>query len=381
MTDLFDRPPVQQQPPSRATRSGSRDRRAAKKRAQRRRRRTLIVVLALVLVGGAGYYLATNASSLLGFENPFSAADYEGQGVDPVDVTIEPQSTGTAMGETLVEAGVVKSVSAFVKAFKENPDAGKIQPGNYTLLTEMKASAAITLLLSKESKNEMKLTVPEGFTAAQVIERAVSVTGKSQEEFAAAMADPAAVGLPAEAGGNFEGWFFPSTYVLEPDDTASTIVANMVATTVSNLDSLGVQPADRQTVIIKASLVEREGISLEQFGKVARVIENRLAIEMPLGLDAIDSYGLGKKSSEITVDEFKDPDNPYASRVHKGLPPTPIGNPGLEALTAVLNAPAGDWLWYVTVNLDTGETKFTDKYSEFEKFKKEYKEWEAQQNG
>ncbi|MEV7961112.1 endolytic transglycosylase MltG [Oerskovia paurometabola] len=381
MTDLFDRPPVQQQPPSRATRSGSRDRRAAKKRAQRRRRRTLIVVLALVLVGGAGYYLATNASSLLGFENPFSAADYEGQGVDPVDVTIEPQSTGTAMGETLVEAGVVKSVSAFVKAFKENPDAGKIQPGNYTLLTEMKASAAITLLLSKESKNEMKLTVPEGFTAAQVIERAVSVTGKSQEEFAAAMADPAAVGLPAEAGGNFEGWFFPSTYVLEPDDTASTIVANMVATTVSNLDSLGVQPAERQTVIIKASLVEREGISLEQFGKVARVIENRLAIEMPLGLDAIDSYGLGKKSSEITVDEFKDLNNPYASRVHKGLPPTPIGNPGLEALTAVLNAPAGDWLWYVTVNLDTGETKFTDKYSEFEKFKKEYKEWEAQQNG
>lgn len=381
MTDLFERPPVQQQPPSRATRTGSRDRRAAKKRAQRRRRRTLIVVLALVLVGGAGYYLVNNASSLLGFENPFSASDYEGQGVDPVDVTIEPQSTGTAMGETLLEAGVVKSVNAFVKAFEANPDAGKIQPGNYTLLTEMKASAAITLLLSKESKNEMKLTVPEGFTAAQVIERAVSVTGKSQEDFAAAMADPAAVGLPAEAGGNFEGWFFPSTYVLEPDDTASTIVANMVATTVSNLDSLGVQPADRQTVIIKASLVEREGISLEQFGKVARVIENRLAIEMPLGLDAIDSYGLGKKSSEITVDEFKDPNNPYASRVHKGLPPTPIGNPGLEALTAVLNAPAGDWLWYVTVNLDTGETKFTDKYSEFEKFKKEYKEWEAQQNG
>ncbi|GAA3217566.1 endolytic transglycosylase MltG [Oerskovia jenensis] len=381
MTDLFERPPVQQQPPSRATRTGSRDRRAAKKRAQRRRRRSLIVVLALVLVGGAGYYLATNASNLLGFENPFSASDYEGQGVDPVDVTIEPQSSGTAMGEALLEAGVVKSVNAFVKAFEANPDAGKIQPGNYTLLTEMKASDAITLLLSKESKNEMKLTVPEGFTAAQVIERAVSVTGKSQEDFAAAMADPAAVGLPAEAGGNFEGWFFPSTYVLEPDDTASTIVANMVATTVSNLDSLGVQPADRQTVIIKASLVEREGISLEQFGKVARVIENRLAIEMPLGLDAIDSYGLGKKSSEITVDEFKDPNNPYASRVHKGLPPTPIGNPGLEALTAVLNAPAGDWLWYVTVNLDTGETKFTDKYSEFEKFKKEYKEWEAQQNG
>jgi UPF0755 protein len=381
VTDLFDRPPVQQQPPSRATRTGSRDRRAAKKRAQRRRRRTIIIVLALILVGGAGYYLVNNASNLLGFSNPFAASDYDGQGTDPVSVTIEPGSTGGAIGEVLLEAGVVKSVNAFTAAFEANPDAPSIQPGNYTLLTEMKASAAVALLLSKDSKNEMKLTIPEGFTRAQIVERAISVTGRPQAEFDAAMADPAAVGLPAEAGGNFEGWLAPSTYVLEPDDTASTIVANMVATTISNLDSLGVAPADRQAAIIKGSLVEREGISLEQFGKVARVIENRLAIDMPLGLDAIDSYGLGKKSSEITVSEFKDPNNPYASRVHKGLPPTPIGSPGLQALSAVVNAPEGNWLWYVTVNLDTGETKFTDKYSEFEKYKKEYKDWEAQQNG
>jgi UPF0755 protein len=381
VTDLFERPPVQHEQPTRATRSGGRDRRAAKKRAQRRRRRTLIVVVALLLVGGAGYYLVSNASNLLGFENPFAASDYDGQGVDPVDVTIEPGSTGAAMGQTLVDAGVVKSVKAFTDAYKANPEASKIQPGNFTMLTEMKGSAAVALLLSKESKNETKLTIPEGFTKVQVIDRAVSVTGKPVEEFEAAMADPAAVGLPAEAGGNFEGWFFPATYLLEPDDTPATIVANMVAATVSNLDAMGVAPADRQTVIIKASLVEREGISFEQFGKVARVIENRLANGEALGLDAIDSYGRGKKSSEITVEEFQDKSFPYASRVNKGLPPTPIGSPGIEALTAAVNPTEGDWLWYVTVNLDTGETKFTNNFNEFQRFKKEYQAWAAEQDG
>ncbi|RXR24800.1 endolytic transglycosylase MltG [Oerskovia turbata] len=378
MTDLFDRPPVQHQPPSRATRSGNRDRRAAKKRAQRRRRRTLIVVLALVLVGGAGYYLVNNASSLLGFENPFSASDYEGQGVDPVDVTIEPQSTGADMGQTLVEAGVVKSANAFVKAFKANPDAGKIQPGNYTMLTEMKASAAVTLLLAKTSKNEMKLTVPEGFTAAQVIERAVSVTGKSQEEFQAAMADPAAVGLPAEAGGNFEGWFFPSTYVLEPNDSAATIVANMIATTVANLDSLGIQPADRQTVLVKASLIEREAKAEEDRPKMAQAIENRLTREMTLDIDAAVAFGLGKPGTEITNADKANTDNLYNLYRHKGLPPGPIASPGMKSIEAVLNPEPGDWIFWVAVNLDTGETKFSSTLPEHQKYVDELRAWQKE---
>ncbi|MFJ2297841.1 endolytic transglycosylase MltG [Oerskovia paurometabola] len=378
MTDLFDRPPVQQQPPSRATRSGSRDRRAAKKRAQRRRRRTLIVVLALVLVGGAGYYLATNASSLLGFENPFSAADYEGQGVDPVDVTIEPQSTGTAMGETLVEAGVVKSVSAFVKAFKENPDAGKIQPGNYTLLTEMKASAAITLLLSKESKNEMKLTVPEGRTVTQILDTAVSVTGKPREEFEAAMADPAAVGLPAEAGGNYEGWLFPATYLLQPDDTAATIISNMILQTTTNLDSLGVPAENREEVIVKASLVEREAKADEDRPKMARAIQNRLERDMTLDIDAAVAYGLGRSGVTLSTTDLADASNPYNTYKHKGLPPGPIASPGMKSIEAVLNPEPGDWIFWIAVNLDTGETKFSSTNAEHERYRAELRQWQKE---
>ena len=378
MTDLFDRPPVQQQPPSRATRSGSRDRRAAKKRAQRRRRRTLVIVLALVLVGGAGYYLVNNASSLLGFQNPFVASDYEGQGVDPVSVTIEPESTGTAMGRTLVEAGVVKSVNAFVEAFEANPDAAGIQPGNYKLLTEMKASAAITLLLSKESRNEVKLTVPEGRTVTQILDTAVSVTGKSREEFEAAMADPAAVGLPAEAGGNYEGWLFPATYLLEPDDTAATIISNMILQTTSTLDSLGVPAESRQDVIVKASLVEREAKADADRPKMARAIQNRLERDMVLQIDAAVAYGLGRSGMTISRADMGDPSNPYNTYQHKGLPPGPIASPGMKSIEAVLNPEPGDWIFWVAVNLDTGETKFSTTNAEHERYKAELRQWQEE---
>lgn len=384
MTDLFDRPAVRgDEPPSRSSRSEQRARRAAKKRRQRRRRRALVVVLvSLLVVGGAGYVIATNATSLFGFDNPLEAKDFEGPGTEPVDVTIEPGSTGRDMGATLVEAGVVASTAAFVTAFEENPSAGTIQPGTHTLLTEMSAEDAVARLVANDSRVETKITIPEGWTVEQVLERASSVTGIPVEEFRTAMEDTAATGLPAEANGSYEGWFYPTTYVLQPDEvSAPGIVQRMVAQTVMEMDELGVAPERRQEVLTIASIVEREGQNPEQFGQVARVIYNRLDDGMPLGMDAIDSYGLGKPAGEITRAEFQDPNLPYASRVHKGLPPTPIGNPGRSTVEAVLNAPEGPWLWYVTVNLDTGETKFTDTYSEFQQFKQEYQQWEAENGG
>lgn len=384
MTDLFDRPAVRgDEPPTRSSRSEQRARRAAKKRKQRRRRRALVVLLvSLVVVGGAGYLIATNATSLFGFDNPLEAKDFEGPGTDPVDVTIAEGSTGRDMGATLVEAGVVASTAAFVTAFEENPSAGTIQPGTHSLLTGMRAEDAVARLVANDSRVETKLTIPEGWTVGQVLERASSVTGIPLAEFETAMADTAAMGLPAEANGVYEGWFYPTTYVLEPADmSAAAIVQRMVGQTVMEMDELGVAPENRQRILTIASIVEREGQNPEQFGRVARVVFNRLDDGMPLGMDAIDSYGLGKPASEITRDEFRDPNLPYASRVHQGLPPTPIGNPGRATVEAVLNAPEGPWLWYVTVNLDTGETKFTDVYSEFEQYKREYQEWAAENGG
>jgi UPF0755 protein len=375
VTDLFEPPALQQPVPSR--RSAARQRAAAKRRRRRRRRTALVVVACLVVVGAVGYVTWGNVSGLL--SNPFEreAEDYAGPGDQAVEVEIPAGATGTEMGEVLHDAGVVASVEAFRQAFGENPQAAAIQPGVYQLLTRMKAADAVAAL-AKNEKLETRVTIPEGFTADQVLERIASVTTISRADLDAAVADPASIGLPAEAGGQLEGWLSPATYTVQPDDTAQSLLSQMVARTVSELDELGVAPADRQHVLTEASIVEREAPD-DYRGQVARVIENRLGRGEPLGMDAIDAYGLGKPASEITRDEFNDPSLPYASRVHQGLPPTPIGNPGRASVEAVVNPPAGDWLWYVTVNLDTGETKFTDSYDEFQQFKQEYQAWQTSQ--
>ncbi|MFP3712316.1 endolytic transglycosylase MltG [Puerhibacterium sp. TATVAM-FAB25] len=375
MTDLFEPPALQQPVPSR--RSAARQRAAAKRRRRRRRRTTLVVLACLVVVAGVGYLTWGNVSGLLSSPFEREAEDYAGPGNQAVEVEIPAGATGTEMGQVLHDAGVVASVEAFRQAFSENPQASGIQPGVYQLLTEMRASDAVAAL-AKNEKLETRVTIPEGFTAEQVLERIASVTTISRADLDAAVGDPASIGLPAEADGTVEGWLSPATYTVQPGDTAQTLLGQMVERTVAELDELGVAPEDRHDVLTEASIVEREAPD-DYRGEVARVIQNRLDRGEPLGMDAIDAYGLGKPASEITRSEFNDENLPYASRVHQGLPPTPIGNPGRPSVEAVVNPPEGDWLWYVTVNLDTGETKFTDSYDEFQRFKQEYQAWEASQ--
>ena len=160
----------------------------------------------------------------------------------------------------------------------------------------------------------------------------------------------------------------PCTYNISEGATATEVVAEMVSRTVSRLKSAGVAEADYETVLIKASIVEREATPT-YYGQVARVIDNRLAdtdgdTQGKLGMDSTILYGLGRSGGMPTQAELDDASNPYNTRIHPGLPPTPIGSPGKGTITAVLNPPAGDWLYFVTINLDTGETRFASTYAE-----------------
>jgi UPF0755 protein len=383
VTDLFDRPSVRGEEHVGSSRAEHRAQRAAKRRKQRRRRRAAIVVLvSLLVVGGAGYAIYANVPDLLGFDNPLEAKDYEGPGTDPVDVTIEAGSTGRDMGAVLYDAGVVASTAAFVEAFERNGEAGTIQPGTHTLLTGMRAEDAVARLVANDSRVETRITIPEGWTVAQTLERAASVTGIPVEEFRAAMEDTAATGLPAEAGGNYEGWLAPTTYVLQPDEVSATgVLQRMVAQTVLELDEAGVAPADRETVLIKASLIEREAKYAPDRPRMARAIENRLADGMALQIDAAVAFGLGKAGTELTREDTQNPDNPYNTYVHKGLPPGPIAAPGTESIQAVLDPEPGDWIFWVAVNLETGETKFAATWDEHQQNVAELRRWEAEHAG
>lgn len=386
MTDLFTAPAdTQAGGPGGASRprGGSRQRDVRSRRQRRRRRqgRSFVVLLVtLGLVGGAGYFLWQQRDSLLSFGSAIEAKDYPGPGDEEVTVEILPGSTGIAMAEQLQRAGVVASEGAFVQAFEANPDSAAIRPGSRDMLTRMKASDAVALLAKNEMAN-LSVTVPEGFSVAQTVERLSSVSGIPADEFDKALSKPKSIGLPKQADGVAEGWLYGHTYAVDPEqDSATDILSEMVANTTRILDERDVAPGDRQEVLIKASLVEREGRVAEDRPKIARAIENRLADGMKLQIDASLAYGLDKPGTELT-NEDKSADTPFNLERHIGLPPAPIASPSEASIDAVLDPEPGDWKFWVTVNLDTGETKFSETYAQHQEYVAELRAWQAEHGG
>jgi len=340
-------------------------------RRQRKRRRhwltSLVIVITLAAVGVLGYKaigIMRDASA-----QATHAEDYKGNGEGEVTVTIPEGASGLDIGDILQEKGVVASGKAFTNAVKNNPKGNTIQPGTYKLKKKMSANAALQALLDPETKGDHTLTVSAGHTKQIVKDRLKQVGNFTDEQIDAAFADTAGIGLPAEAGGNVEGWLAPGTYDVTEKATPKDLVKQMVSRTVTQLKDLKVPKEDYHAVLTKASIVEREVNDSRYYGQVARVIENRLAQTSGethglLQMDSTVQYGLGRFGGIPNSTELADSNNAYNTYVHQGLPPGPIGSPSEEAIKAVLNPPAGSWLYFVTVNLETGETLFSSTSEE-----------------
>ncbi|MFI0980451.1 endolytic transglycosylase MltG [Streptomyces sp. NPDC021093] len=217
-------------------------------------------------------------------------------------------------------------------------------------------AGAVLLLLWKEEGGEQakSLTVPEGWRSSQVyaaVDKAVGAAPGTAKK-AAASTDLA---LPAAADGNPEGYLFPATYPVKDTTTASSLLTYMVKT--AN-ERFGTGPAVRRDLVV-ASIVQAEADTSADMGKVARVIQNRLDRDMPLQMDSTLNYAMNRSTLDTTHEDTRI-DSPYNTYERKGLPPTPIGNPGLEALRAARTPPPGNWLYFVTVK--PGDTRFTDDY-------------------
>jgi len=380
VTDLFEHPALQEAPAAPSRRRSAASRRAAAKRKRRRRQRTAVVLVVVLGFVGAGAYLLWDRMDSLVGDLPFIGAqdeDYPGPGGEPVEVVIPEGASGNQMGSVLHEAGVVASVGAFTSAFSENPAAAGIQPGTYQLQSEMKASDAVAALVRNE-KLQTNVTIPEGYTVAQIVEKVASVTTITPEELEAALEDPASFGLPKQADGNAEGWLFPKTYSVQPGDDATSLLTSMVEQTTKELEAAGIEKDDWEESLVKASLVEREAKHDADRPKMARAIENRLDAGMPLQIDATSAYGLGKPGTELSTDDVRNPDDPYSTYAHVGLPPTPIANPGAASIEAVANPADGPWKFWITVNLDTGETKFSETNAQHEKYREELRQWQSE---
>jgi uncharacterized YceG family protein len=219
-----------------------------------------------------------------------------------------------------------------------------------------------------------RATLPEGLTVERTLARLAQDTGRPIEELQAAAADPAALGLPAYANGQLEGFLFPATYDFEPDAGPADMLREMVSRAQQALDELQIPEDQRLTVLTKASLVQAEAGSAEDMGKVARVLENRLADGMPLQLDTTVNYANGKGGLTTTPQDRSNP-SPYNTYEHPGLPPGAIANPGEEALRAVLSPTPGDWRFFVVVDPDTGDTRFAVTGDEHDQNVALFRQW------
>ena len=351
----------------------SRKARTARKNRRNKRNRIIAFILTLVfaLLFVVGYGLYRVAVYVRNNSQSSIMEDWPGPGSGFVEFTIEPGQGSVEVGNNLVKAQVVKSQSTFSNIVAANNKI--LYPGIYALKKHMN-SMDVVEILSDQSKAGGFLDVKAGERATEVIRKAAQISGIDIAQFNAIQKTDGAGILPPEAGGSFEGWLEPGVYNVKAIKSASKILAKMVDKRVKKLDSLGVPKGDlRQKVLKIASIAEAEVNNREYYGKVSRVILNRLAKDMPLGMDTTVAYGIGIKAINLTQSQLDDASNPYNTRIHKGLPPTPISIPGDNAILAALNPANGPWIYFVTTNLKTGETKFADNYDDFLKIRDEYK--------
>jgi UPF0755 protein len=287
----------------------------------------------------------------------------------PVSITIRSGQGSVQIGRALREAGVIDSVNRFRDVAEERGLDGLLKPGTYNLTTGMSLDAVLDILAKGPSVG-VPLTIPEGFTVAQIADK-IAATG----EFSKAEVDKALKSkdliVPHRPKGEtrLEGLLFPDTYAIEPDDSALDVVQAMLDQLEVVLGGYQLSSAPRglsaYEVLVVASMIEREAKVDADRPMIAAVIYNRLSKNMLLQIDATVEYAVGH--SRLSAQDLRSRSE-YNTYVHTGLPPTPIASPGEAAIKAALQPADGDWLYYVIAS-EAGEHAFTASYQEFLRLK------------
>ncbi|SKC50719.1 endolytic transglycosylase MltG [Okibacterium fritillariae] len=340
----------------------------------------IVIVVVLALIVGGGVYawnaIVPGITSIFATNEP---DDYEGSGSGEVLVTIISGDNGSDIAKTLKDEGVIASQDAFYQLLLAQADPPVFQPGTYALAKKMSARSALDALQDPASKQANGFVIPEGTAMKDAFDLISSGTGVSVDDLNAAAADTASFGLPAEAK-TLEGFLFPATYEFEPNTSAHDILKRLVDRMYQALDKAGVAPENRWNTVVLAALVQREAGLRDDYPKVARVFLNRSDPALwPSGLlqsDATVAYGTGNTHLVTTTDaERADANNPYNTYVHPGMVVGPISNPGDIAIDAAVHPADGSWLYFVTWNLETGETVFSNTLDEHEAGVRKWQQW------
>jgi UPF0755 protein len=386
--------PVAVGPPRRRV---SRSDRIREARGRRKRRFTSGFALAMliVVVVGAVFLGSKMWHSLFGG----GGNDYTGDGVNDVVIQIHDGDSTTAIGKTLEDHKVVANIKAFVAAAEGNAAISAIQPGFYKVRTEIPASNAVARLVDPQNRVG-KLVIPEGRQLDDVqdvktnavtegifslISRATCVNldgdrrcvAADDLKKAAGSAEPSALSVPdwaasaVDALGNdhrrLEGLIAPGTWNIDPSASAQDILSTLIGASATQyaqgglLDTAKAMNMSPYQILTVASLVQRES-KPDDFAKVARVIYNRLHENRTLEFDSTVNYPLDR-IEVATTDGDRGQHTSWNTYVRPGLPATPICSPGQPALAAAEQPAPGDWLYFVTIDMQ-GTTLFTRDYEQ-----------------
>ncbi len=260
----------------------------------------------------------------------------------PINTVIEIElGTSTrAAARLLKEMGAIRSEYALLVVLKLNHSEDSIKASTYSFANPLSLhELAETLTRGDNTSNLLRLTHKEGETVAEL----AVIANESLIDF-----DEAAFLTLAKGE---EGRLFPETYFIPKNYTALELYTLMRSTFDAKIEPLSEQIQNHELtldeIIILASILEREANSLESKRIVSGILQTRLDIGMALQVDASMEYVLQKPLSELSAEDL-DLDSPYNTYLYPDLPPTPIGNPGLEAIEAVLNPEPTDYLFYIT---------------------------------
>jgi UPF0755 protein len=332
---------------------------------KRRRRRGVLVMGALVALAGLVVFQALQWSAARERKPP-----PPGQ---PVTFTVRAGEGSVEIGRNLRDAGVIDSVNRFRDVAEERGQDSVLKPGTYKLFTGMSIDAVLDILARGPSTGT-PLTIPEGWTVDQIAAKLATTRQFTKEDVEKALESKDLI-VPYRPKGvtSLEGLLFPETYAIEEDDTAESVLQDMLnqLEIVLQRQDLSAIPRglDTYQLLIVASMIEREAKVDADRPRIAAVIYNRLAIGKRLEIDATVEYAVGH--GKLTASDLKS-SSPYNTYTHDGLPPTPIASPGEAAIQAALKPADGDWLYYVLADKD-GSHAFTRSYQEFLRLKAEAK--------
>jgi len=305
----------------------------------------LVVILVPLIVAGLYVYHL--------WDSKYHPADFAGPGTGPaVTLQVTQGATASGLAPQLVQLGVVASSRAFILAAENSKSAATLEPGTYKLNRHMQATLAYAALLNPKNRVQLTVTIKEGQRAAQIIATLATSMHLPVADFEKIIDNPGQLGLPSYAKGKVEGYLFPATYDIQPKETPLQALQAMVAkfNQVSQANNLPAAAHARglnmEQLMIEASMVQAEGGSDADFPKIARVIINRFNNNMALQFDSVLEYGLNRFAVNIQNSWASIP-GPYNDFLNKGLPPTPISNPGLAAIDGVLHPASGDWLYFL----------------------------------